>query len=190
MNYELKPKLSVHSSAFSIQRFSYALPHGRASVLKPFAPSAKKVLFNEPHSAIMRPHFVSRHVFSQPPREAQKLLFESTQAPEAMPKEIKKHKTVLDAIRSVDIISDLLEKHEGHFEHELDLEVIAYGRNYNGKKVGPYVHLYEYGAGEEVIREGDWGGNTFLITVAGHLDRDDRDKETDDNPKVGGVRAG
>src|SRR5919109_914919 len=60
-----------------------------------------------------------------------------------MPKEIKKHKTVLEAIRSVDIISELLEKHDGHFEHELDLEVIAYGRNYNGKKVGPYVHLLE-----------------------------------------------
>lgn len=65
-----------------------------------------------------------------------------------MPKEIKKHQTVLEAIRSVDIISDLLEKHDGHFTYELDLEVIDYGRNYNGKKFGPYVHLYEYEAGE------------------------------------------
>jgi Fe-S-cluster-containing dehydrogenase component/CRP-like cAMP-binding protein len=100
-----------------------------------------------------------------------------------MPKEIKKHKTVLDAIRSVDIISDLLEKHEGHFEHEIDLEVIAYGRNYNGKKVGPYVHLLEYDAGEEVIREGDWGGNTFYITVDGNLDVYVRDKKTGENHK-------
>jgi Fe-S-cluster-containing dehydrogenase component/CRP-like cAMP-binding protein len=107
-----------------------------------------------------------------------------------MPKEIKKHKTVLDAIRSVDIISELLEKHDGHFEHELDLEVIAYGRNYNGKKVGPYVHLYEYDSGEEVIREGDWGGNTFYITVAGKLDVYVRDKETDENRKVGEIPAG
>src|SRR2546423_454604 len=107
-----------------------------------------------------------------------------------MPKEIKKHKTVLEAIRRVDIISELLEKHDGHFEHELDLEVIAYGRNYNGKKVGPYVHLYEYGAGEEVIREGDWGGNTFYIMVAGRLDVYVRDKETDENRKVGEIPAG
>src|SRR5438874_5800275 len=107
-----------------------------------------------------------------------------------MPKEIKKHKTVLEAIRSVDIIAELLDKHDGHFEHELDLEVIAYGRNYNGKKVGPYVHLYEYGAGEEVIREGDWGGNTFYITVAGRLDVYVRDKETDENRKVGEIPAG
>ena len=107
-----------------------------------------------------------------------------------MPKEIKKHKTVLDAIRSVDIISELLEKHDGHFEHELDLEVIAYGRNYNGKKVGPYVHLYEYDSGEEVIREGDWGGNTFYITVAGKLDVFVQDRETGENRKVGELPAG
>src|SRR2546423_14931739 len=107
-----------------------------------------------------------------------------------MPKEIKKHKTVLEAIRRVDIISELLEKHDGHFEHELDLEVIAYGRNYNGKKVGPYVHLYEYGAGEEVIREGDWGGNTFYITVAGHPDVYVRGKEPDENRQVGEIPAG
>jgi Fe-S-cluster-containing dehydrogenase component/CRP-like cAMP-binding protein len=107
-----------------------------------------------------------------------------------MPKEIKKHKTVLEAISSVDIISDLLEKHEDHFEHELDLEVIAYGRNYNGKKVGPYVHLYEYGAGEEVIREGDWGGNTFYITVDGRLDVYVRDPESEENRKVGEIPPG
>lgn len=107
-----------------------------------------------------------------------------------MPKEIKKHQTVLDAIRGVDIISDLLAKHDGHFEHELDLEVIAYGRNYNGKKVGPYVHLYEYDAGEEVIREGDWGGNTFYITVDGKLDVYVRDKKTDENRKVGELPTG
>src|ERR671929_1369804 len=107
-----------------------------------------------------------------------------------MPKEIKKHKTVLDAIRSVDIISDLLELHDGHFRHELDLEVIAYGRNYQGKKVGPYIHLYEFDSGEEVIREGDWGGNTFYITVEGSLDVYVRDRETGADRKVGGIPPG
>jgi Fe-S-cluster-containing dehydrogenase component/CRP-like cAMP-binding protein len=107
-----------------------------------------------------------------------------------MPKELKKHQTLLDAIRSVDIISDLLEKNEGHFRHELDLEVIAYGRNYNGKKVGPYVRLYEYESGEEVIREGDWGGNTFFITVGGRLDVYVRDRESGEDRKVGDVPPG
>jgi Fe-S-cluster-containing dehydrogenase component/CRP-like cAMP-binding protein len=107
-----------------------------------------------------------------------------------MPKEIQKHQTVLEAIRSVDIISELLEKHEGHFRHELDLEVIAYGRNYNGKKVGPYVHLYEYDPGEEVIREGDWGGNTFYITVDGRLDVFVRDRDSGEDRRVGEIPPG
>src|SRR5919112_3838976 len=107
-----------------------------------------------------------------------------------MPKEIKTHKTVLEAIRDVDIISDLLERHDGHYAHELDLEVIAYGRNYNGKKVGPYLRLYEFGAGEEVIREGDWGGNTFYITVDGRLDVFVRDPEGGQNKKVAELPPG
>jgi Fe-S-cluster-containing dehydrogenase component/CRP-like cAMP-binding protein len=107
-----------------------------------------------------------------------------------MPKEIKTHKTVLEAIRDVDIISDLLEKHDGHYAHELDLEVIAYGRNYNGKKVGPYLRLYEFDAGEEVIREGDWGGNTFYITVDGRLDVFVRDPDAGENRKVGEIPPG
>jgi Fe-S-cluster-containing dehydrogenase component/CRP-like cAMP-binding protein len=107
-----------------------------------------------------------------------------------MPREIRKHQTVLEAIRSVDIISDLLERQDGHFRHELDLEVIAYGRNYQGKKVGPYIHLYEYGPAEEVIREGDWGGNTFYITVEGSLDVFVRDRETGADRKVGAIPPG
>src|ERR1044071_5680202 len=107
-----------------------------------------------------------------------------------MPKEIKTHKTVLEAIRDVDIISDLLEKHDGHYAHELDLEVIAYGRNYNGKKVGPYLRLYEFGAGEEVIREGDWGGNTFYITVDGRLDVFVRDPDDGRDKKVAELPPG
>ncbi|MGI9106328.1 MAG: cyclic nucleotide-binding domain-containing protein [Pyrinomonadaceae bacterium] len=87
-----------------------------------------------------------------------------------MPKEISKHTTILDAISKVDIISELVEKHGDHFTYELDLEVVAYGRNYNGKKVGPYVRLFEFSPGEEIIRQGDWGSNTFYITVDGKCD--------------------
>src|SRR5205085_11722021 len=88
----------------------------------------------------------------------------------AMPQEITKHKTILDAIERVDVLSELVEKHDGHFKFELDLEVTAYGRNYNGKKVGPYLRMLEYKADEEIIRQGDWGGNTFYICVEGQLD--------------------
>ncbi|HZI18873.1 MAG TPA: cyclic nucleotide-binding domain-containing protein [Pyrinomonadaceae bacterium] len=107
-----------------------------------------------------------------------------------MPREITKHQTILEAIGRTDIISDLLERHDGHFAHELDLEVIAYGRNYNGKKVGPYVHLYEYDAGEQVIREGDWGGNTFYISVDGRLEVSVRDPATGQDRRVGEIPPG
>jgi Fe-S-cluster-containing dehydrogenase component/CRP-like cAMP-binding protein len=87
-----------------------------------------------------------------------------------MPHEITNHSDVLDAIRRTDIISELVEEKDGKFKYELDLEVIAYGRNYTGKKVGPYAHLLVYEAGEEIISQGDWGGNTFFFGVEGDLD--------------------
>jgi Fe-S-cluster-containing dehydrogenase component/CRP-like cAMP-binding protein len=87
-----------------------------------------------------------------------------------MPREITHHSKVLEAIRDVDIISELVEREGGHFKYELDLEVIVYGRNYTGKKVGPYARLLVYTPGEEVIRQGDWGGNTLYILVDGKLD--------------------
>ena len=108
-----------------------------------------------------------------------------------MPKEITKHKTILDAISQVDIISELVEwdKEHDHFKYELDLEVIAYGRNYNGKKVGPYVRLFEFQPGEEIIKQGDWGSNTFYITVAGMCDAYVND-EGGTPKKVGEIPAG
>jgi Fe-S-cluster-containing dehydrogenase component/CRP-like cAMP-binding protein len=84
-----------------------------------------------------------------------------------MPQEITKHRDVLKAIKSIGAIADLTAKNQGHYEYELDLEVIVYGRNYNGKKVGPYVRLLTYEPGEEIVREGDWGGNTLYIMVSG-----------------------
>ncbi|HVG35424.1 MAG TPA: cyclic nucleotide-binding domain-containing protein, partial [Pyrinomonadaceae bacterium] len=87
-----------------------------------------------------------------------------------MPREITHHDSILEAIGRSGIISELVEKHEGHYKYELDLEVILYGRNYAGNKVGPYVRLLVYGPGEKIIREGKWGGNAFYILVEGMLD--------------------
>ena len=106
-----------------------------------------------------------------------------------MPQEITKHKTILDAIARIDLLSELVEKHDGHFKFELDLEVIAYGRNYNGKKVGPYLRLFEYNGGEEIIRQGDWGGNTFYITVDGQVDVYVTDQQGQQN-KIGSIPPG
>jgi Fe-S-cluster-containing dehydrogenase component/CRP-like cAMP-binding protein len=87
-----------------------------------------------------------------------------------MPREITNHGAIIEAIRNSGVISELVERHEEHFEYELDVELVVYGRNYTGKKVGPYARLLIYDAGEEIIHEGDWGGNTFYILVEGKLD--------------------
>lgn len=84
-----------------------------------------------------------------------------------MPREQQSRREVLAAINALPSLADLTATHDGHFDHELDLEVIVYGRNYNGKKVGPYVRLLTYDPDEIIIREGDWGGNTFYVVVEG-----------------------
>src|SRR5437868_3592958 len=87
-----------------------------------------------------------------------------------MPREHTSRREVLNAIQTLPSIRDLLAVHDCHFEHELDLEVSVYGRNYNGKKVGPYVRLLTYEPGEPIISAGDWGGNTFYIVVNSRAD--------------------
>jgi Fe-S-cluster-containing dehydrogenase component/CRP-like cAMP-binding protein len=87
-----------------------------------------------------------------------------------MPREHTSRREVLNAIQTLPSIRDLLAIHEGHYEHELDLEVSVYGRNYNGKKVGPYVRLLTYEPGESIINAGDWGGNTFYVVVNSHAE--------------------
>src|SRR5687768_6789372 len=94
-----------------------------------------------------------------------------------MPREIAHHDRVIDAIRSSGLISELLETHENHYKYELDLELIVYGRTYADKRVGPYARLLEFSSGEEVIHEGDWGGNTFYILIGGSLDVYVKDKQ-------------
>lgn len=87
-----------------------------------------------------------------------------------MPREIAHHERIIEAIRASGLISELLDTHDNHFKYELDLELVVYGRPYAEKRVGPYARLFIYGPGEEVIREGDAGGNTFYILIEGRLD--------------------
>jgi Fe-S-cluster-containing dehydrogenase component/CRP-like cAMP-binding protein len=84
--------------------------------------------------------------------------------------EITHHGEILAAIGNSGILSELVEAHEGHLKHELDVELVVYGRDYAGKRVGPYARLFVYGPGEEIIHEGRWRGNTFYVLVDGRLD--------------------
>jgi Fe-S-cluster-containing dehydrogenase component/CRP-like cAMP-binding protein len=88
-----------------------------------------------------------------------------------MPREITDRGRVLEAIQNLALTAELFEEQNGKQKYAGDLEVIVQGRDYgNGKRVGPYVRLLAYDGGEEIMRQGEWGGNTFYITVEGGLD--------------------
>jgi len=84
-----------------------------------------------------------------------------------MPKEQKSRREVINAVKTLPAISALMSAHDGHYDYELDLEVTVYGRNYGGKKVGPYFRLLNYEPGEAIINQGEWGGNTLFFIVSG-----------------------
>ncbi|MBI4853374.1 MAG: cyclic nucleotide-binding domain-containing protein [Acidobacteria bacterium] len=83
--------------------------------------------------------------------------------------EVQDHHAIIQAIKGIGAIEELVEFEAGHgYKYAVDLEVSIYGRNYGpGKKVGPYIRMFKYPAGAEVIREGDWDTNTFYIVVEG-----------------------
>ena len=88
-----------------------------------------------------------------------------------MPREITDRGRVVEAVQHLALTAELFEEQNGKQKYAADLEVIVQGRDYaNGKRVGPYVRLLTYDAGEEIMRQGEWGGNTFYIAVEGALD--------------------
>ncbi|NOT58602.1 MAG: cyclic nucleotide-binding domain-containing protein [Acidobacteria bacterium] len=105
-----------------------------------------------------------------------------------MPHEITKHTAVLEALKSIEAIADLAATTGGQYDYEVDLEVIVYGRNYNGKKVGPYARLLDYSPGETILQEGAWGGNAFYFVVQGQAEVYVADAEGD--AKVAYLPAG
>lgn len=88
-----------------------------------------------------------------------------------MPREITDRGRVVEAVQNLALTAELFEEQNGKQKYATDLEVIVQGRDYaNGKRVGPYVRLLTYDSSEEIMRQGEWGGNTFYITVEGTLD--------------------
>src|ERR1041385_1262167 len=86
-------------------------------------------------------------------------------------REITDRGRVLEAIQNLALTAELFEEQNGKQKYAGDLEVIVQGRDYaNGKRVGPYIRLLTYESGEEIMRQGEWGGNTFYIAVEGTLD--------------------
>jgi Fe-S-cluster-containing dehydrogenase component/CRP-like cAMP-binding protein len=109
---------------------------------------------------------------------------------ELMPREITDRDRVVTAVKNLPPTSELFEEENGKQKYETDLEVIVQGRDYgNGKRVGPYVRLLEYDAGEDIMRQGEWGGNTFYIAVDNTLDVQVID-ETGSLKKIGELLPG
>jgi Fe-S-cluster-containing dehydrogenase component/CRP-like cAMP-binding protein len=81
-----------------------------------------------------------------------------------MPKENAKPDAILEAIKKVEIVSELLEE-----KNKNNLKMIAEGKVSGGKQIGPYARLLTYAAGEVILSQGEWGGNTFYFSVDGAL---------------------
>lgn len=88
-----------------------------------------------------------------------------------MPREITDREAILNGLREIDLTSDLFLEVNGKQKNANDLEVIVDGKpTPSGKRVGPYVRLLSYEGGETIMRQGEWGGNTFYLSVSGVLD--------------------
>src|SRR5216683_8345970 len=77
-----------------------------------------------------------------------------------MPKENANPDAILEAIKKVDIVSELLEE-----KNKNNLKMIAEGKVSGGKQIGPYARLLTYAPGEVIMSQGDWGGNTFYFSA-------------------------
>ena len=82
---------------------------------------------------------------------------------------------ILEAVKKIDIVSELLDE-----KNKNNLKMIVEGKVSGGKQIGPYAQLVNYEAGEVIMREGEWGGNTFYLSVTGDLDVYVKDESGED----------
>src|SRR5260221_13703313 len=101
-----------------------------------------------------------------------------------MPKENANPDAILEAIKRVEIVSELLEE-----KNKNNLKMIAEGKVSGGKQIGPYARLLTFAPGEVIVSQGEWGGNTFYFSVTGELHVFVAD-ESGEKKKVGVVQPG
>ena len=107
-----------------------------------------------------------------------------------MPREIENHEQIIDAFRSIEIVSELVEQlPNGEFKNELEMDIILFGRAYGNNKVGPYVRLLEFAPEEVIIHEKTWESTLFYILVKGRLEASITE-ESGQRKKVGEVPEG
>ena len=94
-----------------------------------------------------------------------------------MPSENTNPEAILEAIKRIDVLSELLND-----KNKNNLRMIAEGKEAGGKQIGPYARLLTYAPGEVIMHEGEWGGNTFFFS----LDRELEVQTKDRRPAAGG----
>jgi Fe-S-cluster-containing dehydrogenase component/CRP-like cAMP-binding protein len=104
--------------------------------------------------------------------------------------EITNHERIIDVIKRVEIVCDLVEQQpNGEFKNELDMDLIIFGRNYNNKQVGPYMRLLELEPDEVIIEQGTWEASIFYVLVEGKLEAYIADEDEGDK-KIGEITPG
>jgi Fe-S-cluster-containing dehydrogenase component/CRP-like cAMP-binding protein len=88
-----------------------------------------------------------------------------------MLKENTSSEAIVDAIRKIDLLSELLDD-----KNKNNLKMIAEGKVAGGKQIGPYARVLSFSPGEVIMSEGDWGGNTFYFSVDSELEVHTRDR--------------
>ena len=101
-----------------------------------------------------------------------------------MPKVNTSPDAILAAIKKIDVLSELLDD-----KNRNNLKMIAEGKVAGGKQIGPYARLLTFSPGEVIMREGDWGGNTFYFSLDSQLEVQAADRSGQPK-KVGVVPAG
>ncbi|HEX3144577.1 MAG TPA: cyclic nucleotide-binding domain-containing protein, partial [Pyrinomonadaceae bacterium] len=82
-----------------------------------------------------------------------------------MPKANTSPDAILEAIKKIDVLSELLDE-----KNKNNLKMIAEGKIAGGKQIGPYARLLTFSPGEVIMHEGDWGGNTFYFSLDSELE--------------------
>jgi Fe-S-cluster-containing dehydrogenase component/CRP-like cAMP-binding protein len=101
-----------------------------------------------------------------------------------MPKEDVTPEAILEAVKKIEIVSELLDE-----KNKNNLKMIVEGKVSGGKQIGPYARLLTYAPGEAIMRQGEWGGNTFYLSVEGELDVHVAD-DAGQQKKVGRIKPG
>ncbi len=88
-----------------------------------------------------------------------------------MPQVINNKELLKNVIRELDLTAELFAEVNGKQLYAGDLEMLIQGRQYGNEfTVGPYSRLVRYQSEEEVISQGEWGGDTFFVGVTGKLE--------------------